>query len=84
MFVSLGLRVYIHFAESYTITNGSLGAVIVLLLWFYVGGVAVLTEGVVNGVLETLRVNQGNPARRQSHDCPSVPRSCQRSRGNSG
>lgn len=49
---SLGLRIYVHFAGSYTAMYGSLGGVIVLLLCFYLGGLAVLSGGVLNGVLE--------------------------------
>lgn len=52
MLISIGLRVYLHFAGSYTATYGALGGVIVLLLCFYLGGVAVLVGGVLNGVLE--------------------------------
>jgi membrane protein len=62
--VSIGLRTYLRFAGSYSVTYGSLGAVIVLLLWFYVGGVAVLSGGVLNGVLEVLSVRAGNPKER--------------------
>ncbi len=61
MLVSIGLRTYLRFAGSYSVTYGSLGAVIVLLLWFYVGGVAVLSGGVLNGVLEVLSARAGNP-----------------------
>jgi membrane protein len=52
MLISIGLRVYLHFAGTYTATYGALGGVIVLLLCFYLGGVAVLVGGVLNGVLE--------------------------------
>jgi membrane protein len=50
--VSGGVRVYAHFVSNYTATYGSLGAVIILLLCFYLSGVAVLSGGVLNGVLE--------------------------------
>jgi membrane protein len=52
--VSLGLRIYLHFFGNYSVGYGSLGAVIVLLLWFYLSGIAVLSGAVVNGVLEGL------------------------------
>lgn len=54
MAVSIGLRVYLHFSSSYSATYGSLGAVIVLLLWFYLSGIAVLSGAALNGVLERL------------------------------
>lgn len=55
MLISLGLRIYLHFAGDYTATYGALGGVIVLLLGFYLGGVAVLVGGVLNGTLERSR-----------------------------
>jgi membrane protein len=51
---SMGVRIYLHFAGSYTTTYGSLGGVIVLLLYFYLGGVAVLAGGALNGVMERI------------------------------
>jgi membrane protein len=51
--ISIGLRIYIHFSGNYTATYGSLGAVIVLLLCFYLGGAAVLLGGALNAVLES-------------------------------
>jgi len=50
--VSFGLRVYLHFANSYTATYGALGAVMILLLWFYVTGLAVLIGGEINAIIE--------------------------------
>ena len=35
-------RVYLHFFNSYSQTYGSLGAAMILLLWFYVTGFAFL------------------------------------------
>src|SRR5262249_19636210 len=51
--VSVGLKAYIHYFGTYNVTYGSLGAVIVLLLFFYLSGVAVLSGGVLNAVLES-------------------------------
>jgi membrane protein len=50
--VSIGSRIYLHYSSSYGAAYGSLGAVIVLLLWFYLSGIALLAGGVVNAVLE--------------------------------
>ena len=49
---SLGLRVYLHYFNSYSVTYGSLGAVIILLLWFYLTGVMILLGGEVNSEIE--------------------------------
>ena len=57
--VSIGLRVYLHFFNSYSATYGSLGAVIVMLLWFYLSGIAVLSGAALNGVLERLADSVG-------------------------
>jgi membrane protein len=59
--VSIGLRIYIHFSNTYSTAYGSLGAVIVLLLWFYLSGVAVLSGGALNGVLESLAASARRP-----------------------
>lgn len=48
LLVSLGFRLYLHFFDSYRITYGSLGAVIILMLWFYLTGAAILLGGEVN------------------------------------
>jgi membrane protein len=49
---SLGLRVYLHFFNTYSLTYGSLGAVIILLLWFYLTGAMILLGGEVNSDIE--------------------------------
>jgi membrane protein len=49
---SIGLRVYLHFFDSYTRTYGSLGAVIILLTWFYLSGLMLLIGGEVNSEIE--------------------------------
>ncbi len=48
LIVSFAFRVYLGFFDSYSVTYGSLGAVIVLMLWFYLSGVAILIGGEVN------------------------------------
>jgi len=54
MIVSFGLRIYLQYSGAYTVVYGSLGAVIILLLCFYLIGVAVLSGGALNAFLETL------------------------------
>lgn len=49
---SLGLRVYIHYFHSYSLTYGSLGAVIILLTWFYITGLMLLLGAEVNSGIE--------------------------------
>jgi membrane protein len=56
LLISFGLRIYLHFFNSYSLTYGSLGALIVLMLWFYLTGMAVLIGGEVNSELEDRRL----------------------------
>jgi membrane protein len=53
LLVSLGFRLYLHFFNSYSATYGSLGAVIILMLWFYLSGAAILLGGEINCELES-------------------------------
>ncbi len=52
LLASLGLRVYLHFFNSYTVTYGSMGAVIILLTWFYITGLMILLGAEVNSEIE--------------------------------
>ena len=52
LLASLGLRLYLHFFNSYSITYGSLGAVIILLTWFYITGLMLLVGAEFNSEIE--------------------------------
>jgi membrane protein len=58
---TIGLRVYLHFSHSFSVTYGSLGAVIVLLTWFYIGGFALLLGAEINTVNEDAAAQEGDP-----------------------
>ena len=45
-------RLYLHFFNTYTVTYGSLGAVIILLMWFYITGLMILLGAEVNSEIE--------------------------------
>jgi membrane protein len=49
---SVGFRIYLHFFNSYSAMYGSLGAVIILMLWLYITGFAILVGGEMNWVIE--------------------------------
>jgi membrane protein len=58
---SFGFRAYLHFFNTYSKTYGSLGAVIILLLWFYVTGLAFLIGAEVNAQIEHAAARHGHP-----------------------
>jgi membrane protein len=49
---SYGFRMYLHFFNHYSATYGSLGAVMILMLWLYVFALAYLIGGEINAVIE--------------------------------
>jgi membrane protein len=58
---SISLRVYLHFFNTYNRTYGSLGAVIILMLWFYITGLAFLIGGQINSTIEHAAAEHGHP-----------------------
>ncbi len=48
-------RLYLEFFNTYNRTYGSLGAVIILMLWLYLASVALLIGGAINAVLYEMR-----------------------------
>ena len=61
LLVSAVLRIYLRYADSYSVTYGSLGGVIILMLWFYVTGVAILLGGKMNAEIESAAAKAGVP-----------------------
>ena len=49
---SLGLKLYVANMGSYTETYGAIGAVMILLLWFYLSGIVILLGAEMNAVIE--------------------------------
>jgi membrane protein len=50
--LSGGFRLYLHFFNSYAATYGSLGAVMILLLWLYLTAFVILMGGAINAILD--------------------------------
>jgi membrane protein len=63
--VSFVLRLYLRHFDSYSLTYGSLGAVIILMLWFYLTGVAILLGGKINAEIENAAAEAGVPEAKQ-------------------
>jgi len=58
---SAALRAYLHFFNTYTKTYGSLGLVMILMLWFYITGLAFLVGGQINSTIEHAAAEHGHP-----------------------
>lgn len=54
-------RAYLHFFNSYSRTYGSLGAVMIMLIWLYVSGLAFLIGGEINADIEHAAALRGHP-----------------------
>jgi membrane protein len=50
--ISAGFRIYLRFFDSYSATYGFIGGVIILMLWLYLTGMAILIGGEINAVIE--------------------------------
>jgi membrane protein len=61
LLVSFCFRLYLSYFDRYSVTYGSLGAVIILLLWFYMTGAAILVGGKVNAEIEHAAAKSGVP-----------------------
>ncbi|RXH54510.1 YihY/virulence factor BrkB family protein [Granulicella sibirica] len=48
LIASIVLRIYLHYFDNYSVTYGSLGAVIILLTWFYITGLMLLLGAEIN------------------------------------
>lgn len=60
-FASIVLRGYLHFFNTYSKTYGSLGAVMILMLWFYITGLVFLLGGQINSTIEHAAADKGHP-----------------------
>jgi len=52
LLASIGLRIYVHLFGNFSVTYGSLGAVIILLTWFYLTGLMLLLGAEINSEIE--------------------------------
>ncbi|WBX80379.1 YihY/virulence factor BrkB family protein [Virgibacillus salarius] len=54
--VSLCFSYYVSTIGNYSATYGSLGAVIALMIWFYLSGIIIMTGGIINAVIRKNRL----------------------------
>jgi membrane protein len=72
LLASLGFKLYLYFFNSYSATYGSLGAVIILMLWLYFTGTAILIGGEINSEIENAAAEAGAPdAKQRGEKSPS-------------
>ena len=71
--VSFAFRAYLSYFNSYNATYGSLGAVIILMLWFYLTGAAILIGGEVNSEIELATTGKAEKQIDPSAAKPSSP-----------
>lgn len=51
MFVSLGFSYYVSSIGNYTATYGSLGGIIIMMVWLYLSGLIIIVGGEINAIL---------------------------------
>ena len=71
LLVSIGFRIYLHYFDTYSVTYGSLGAVIILLMWFYITGLMLLLGAEFNSELEAAAMEA--KLRREKAEGKQVP-----------
>jgi membrane protein len=58
---SFAFKIYLSFSNTYSATYGSIGAVIILMLWFYVTGLSLLIGGEINSEIKFAAADRGDP-----------------------
>jgi len=65
LLISLAFRTYLSYFNNYSVIYGSLGAVIILMLWFYLTGAAILLGGALNAEIENAAAEASIPGAKQ-------------------
>jgi membrane protein len=61
--LSTAFRIYLSYFNTYAATYGSLGAVIILLLWLYLTALVILVGGAINAILD-----EDSGVKKETHD----------------
>jgi membrane protein len=62
LLLTTGFRVYLQYFNSYNKTYGSLGAVIILMLWLYLTAMVLLVGAALNSVLTEMSSDEAETA----------------------
>ncbi|HLY42948.1 MAG TPA: YihY/virulence factor BrkB family protein [Terracidiphilus sp.] len=68
LIASVGFRIYLHFFNNFSYVYGSLGAVIILLTWFYISGLMLLVGAEINSEIEAAAAKQRYEAMARPHN----------------
>ena len=69
--ISVALRLYVTYVGNYNATYGSIGGVILLILWLYLTGLAMLLGAEVNAEIEHAAADHGAPtAKAKGEEAP--------------
>jgi membrane protein len=72
--VSLGLRFYVSRFANYNATYGSIGGVILLMLWLYWSGVALLVGAEIDSAIEATAAEHGPEPEADMAPLATLPR----------
>lgn len=61
LLLTSGFRLYLEYFNTYNKTYGSLGAVIILMLWLYLTALVVLFGGAINSIVEIMLMERNEP-----------------------
>jgi len=72
LLVSFVFRMYVTHAGNFGVMYGSLGALVILMFWFYLSAVSILIGGEMNAILEDSAAKRKVPgAKRRGQHTPS-------------
>lgn len=70
--MSAGLRLYVAYFGNFNTTYGSIGGVILLMLWFYLTGLVLLIGAEINAEIEHAAAMRGEPTAKASGETRAV------------
>ena len=71
---SVLFKLYVRHFGDFGMLYGSLGALVILMVWFYLSGIAILVGGEINAILEDAAAGRGVPgAKKRGQRAPSPP-----------